>query len=199
MSETVHVKASMLIKDIRARMSRSDMMKKYGISAQGLQSAFKQMLDAGVISPSDLTPAKPGSDLTPEMPGSDLTPEAPGSNVPVVDKEQRVSVRYDLNFTLYVHEPTTPSIKGTVIDVSERGLRVKGIKAAMNDVKTLVIPSYFGSSTFRSIIIVATCRWANGQEDDSESWVCGFEIMERSEKNFKELQKLIVQASFYER
>ena len=199
MAETVHVKASMLIKDIRARMSRSDMMKKYGISAQGLQSAFKQLLDAGVINPSDITPGTPDSDLIPEILDSGLAPEAPSSDIPGVDKEQRVSVRYDLNFTLYVHEPTAPSVKGTVLDVSERGLRVKGIKAAMNDVKTLVIPSYFGTSTFRSIIIVATCRWAKGQEDNGESWVCGFEIMERSEKNFKELQKLIMQASLYER
>jgi hypothetical protein len=198
MAETVHVKASMLIKDIRARMSRSDMMKKYGISAQGLQSAFKQLLDAGVIKPSDLTPGTPISDMTPGMPESDLNPETPILDEPSGDQDQRVSVRYDLNFTLYVHEPTAPSVKGTVLDVSERGLRVKGIKAAMNDVKTLVIPSYFGSSTFRSIIIVATCRWAKGQENNSESWVCGFEIMERSEKNFRELQKLIMQASFSE-
>lgn len=176
MPETVHVSASMLIKDIRAGMSRSNMMKKYGISAHGLGSAFKQLLDAGVISPSE------------------LTPEAPGSVLSGVIDDQRVSVRYDLNFTLYVHEPTTPSVKGTVLDVSEKGLKVKGIKAAVNDVKTLVIPSYFGSSAFRSIIIVATCRWVDGKEHSAEEMVCGFEIMDRSEKNFRELQKLIMQA-----
>ncbi len=71
-----HIDSSQAIKDIRKGMSNSAMMEKYRLSATGLRSLFHKMVDAGLISQSELAGRF-------EIDGSLSVDESPGKKGPV--------------------------------------------------------------------------------------------------------------------
>ncbi len=104
--------------------------------------------------------------------------------------DRRQQERYAVQFTLPVHEATKRQNKGTIVDVSEGGIRVQGLSVEPGDRKTLVIPAYHGFVTFDSIVVVAECRWID-TEGKPEEKNGGFKVIQLTPKNKLELAKLI--------
>jgi PilZ domain len=102
----------------------------------------------------------------------------------------REQTRYTVDFRLPIHEATNRENKGTVINISEDGIGIKGIDAQPGERKTFVIPAYHGFVTFDSIVTIAECRWANTDEATGEK-CCGFKLLQLTARNSTELSKLI--------
>ncbi len=104
--------------------------------------------------------------------------------------DRRQQERYKVQFELPVHEATKRQNKGTIVDVSEGGIRVQGLSAERGERKTLVIPAYHGFVTFDAIVMVAECRWIDtaGEPEKRNS---GFKVIQLTPKNTLELAKLI--------
>ena len=54
MSKKVHIRARDFVEDLRSGMDDSRLRNKYQLSTMGLESVFKKLLDAGVISGREL-------------------------------------------------------------------------------------------------------------------------------------------------
>ena len=80
------------------------------------------------------------------------------------------------------------SNRGTVLDISEVGLRVQGLEAAPREMKKLVI---YGDlhDVFQTFSFVACCRWACREFPD-DSMLSGFEITQISDRDFEQLLNL---------
>jgi hypothetical protein len=107
------------------------------------------------------------------------------------ETDRREQPRYATGFRLPVHEATKRENKGVIVDVSEDGLRIKGMSAEPGERKTLVIPAYYyGRVTFDSIVIIAECRWKEADSESGES-DCGFKILQLTARNCSEFAKLM--------
>jgi hypothetical protein len=95
--------------------------------------------------------------------------------------------RYCLDFELVVIEDGGSARKGTVKDISEKGIGLVGIEARPGDTLTLVVDpeSFLEVNPFR---FKAQCRWADAS---SGACVTGLQIVDLSEADHKELEKLI--------
>ena len=61
------ITAREVLKDIRSGASDSELMKKYSLSAQGLQSIFDKLLRAGVITKTEIEERVPMSERTADL------------------------------------------------------------------------------------------------------------------------------------
>jgi hypothetical protein len=104
--------------------------------------------------------------------------------------DRRKEERYAGALALPVYEATKRENKGIIVNVSEGGIRVHGLKAEPGARKTLVIPASYGFPTLDSIVMVAECRWIDTEggpwERDS-----GFKVLQLTAKNALALAKLI--------
>jgi len=110
------------------------------------------------------------------------------------DKKTRREPRHYPFTVLSVYEESAPQVRGTVFDITEKGLRVIGIEARVDEVKRLVIVA---KKLFKvaPITLEAVCRWCEGNRPD-ESPDSGFEITGISEGDALELQGLIQMLTF---
>jgi hypothetical protein len=104
--------------------------------------------------------------------------------------DRRKQERYTGGFTLPVYEATRRRNKGIIMNVSEGGIGVYGMRAAPGERKTLVIPAQYGFATFDSIVMVGECRWIETEERPGER-NSGFKVLQLTAKNALELAKLI--------
>lgn len=173
------IKAVAVVSDIRAGMTDVALRKKYRLTQTGLGTVFAKLLQAGLIRPSDL----------------ERRPQIHADRI--VDQAIRIFDRTKLDFPLTVCEQDSPHVSGTLTDLSERGVGVRGIEAAVGDVKTLVIAAdeFFHVDP---IVFQAICRWSKGEDATSECF-CGFEVTDPSEGALKDLLDLIRGLSLDER
>ncbi len=164
------VNISDILRDISAGVSKSDLMAKYNLSEQMVREVSKKLLDVrGKRS------AKDGPNTVIEEPGSFLTTDE--------------FVRHHVDFELPAYEASRPEILGVVRDVSEEGVGIAGIEAKAGDIKTMVIlGDEFGE--FSTFEFEGYCRWAFAEED-SGTCVTGFGITKISDKDLKELRRLV--------
>ncbi|MBM3298825.1 MAG: PilZ domain-containing protein [Deltaproteobacteria bacterium] len=97
--------------------------------------------------------------------------------------------RYVLDFELNVFDAYAPDKRGTVRDITEKGLGVTGIDVSPGEFRTLVVaPDEF--LEIQPFMLKAECRWCEALE---LSGVCaaGFKIVHVSEENRESLRKLI--------
>jgi hypothetical protein len=82
-----------------------------------------------------------------------------------------------------------PRNKGTIVDVTEQGFGVHGIRAEKGQTKTLVL---FSASLFpvAPFALEARCRWVKKGTSDGQI-DSGFEITNISEAGSQELKKII--------
>lgn len=159
-----------LIFDIRAGMTDLQLMEKYKLTAKGLQSALQKLVDIQAISPEELYERYPLYEAT-------LTVE-----------EIRRIVRQPLTYPVPVYEADFPDIEGTVRDITEKGVCVRGIDTLLGETKTFVIDARefvdVGPFVFR-----AQCRWV--KKSFAGEYTGGFEIVSISEKHLQSLRKFI--------
>ena len=90
---------------------------------------------------------------------------------------------------LPIYEESFENIRGSVCELTERGVGVTGIEAAVGETKKLVIPAdeFFNISAFS---FKATCRWVEVRKEDAQS-VTGFEITDISGESYLRLKQLV--------
>jgi len=159
-----------ILADIRAGMSKADLMKKHKLSQDMLRQVSKKILDAkgkrsAIDGPETLIEERPEFLATREF------------------------VRHEVDFQLPVYDTSRPEIHGTVRDIAEEGISVAGIEAQVGDVKTLVIlGDEFGQ--FTSFEFEGYCRWRIADVAEG-TYLAGFAIIKISENDYQQLQKLV--------
>ena len=169
---TREIRAKDIVADIRSGMPSERLMLKYKLTAKGLRSAFRKLLDAKVITRHDILRRYIGSRRirSSRMPG----------------RQPRKIIR----FPLLINDLESPDLKGFVRNVSKKGISVEGMDARLGDLKALQVRSseFVESSTFE---FVAECRWALTAEQAEGEPVVGFLIKSISTGAFEELEKLL--------
>jgi hypothetical protein len=163
--------AELIVQDIRSGLSDVSLMEKYMLSEKGLDKVFRKLLDHGAMSADELSPRIASH--------ADLTP---------LDY-LRESNSHELVCLVPIYEENLQDTRGSVCELTERGVGVTGLEAAVDDLKNFVIPAdeFFSISPFS---FCATCRWVE-QQDKSAEPVAGFEITDISDENYQRLRQLI--------
>jgi hypothetical protein len=87
-------------------------------------------------------------------------------------------------------DQSRPEREGSILDISEKGVAVKGINVRVDDEKTLLI----GEATFDSmdpIVLTCLCRWTGKEEAPELDQSAGFEITKISESDDRYLKSVI--------
>ncbi len=166
-----------LLDDIRGGMGKSGLMEKHGLSQPALQGLVTLLLDADQIKRQDLY-----GELA-SLAGDTVHPEA-----------FRTQVRYYLDFETLIYDARHPEIHGKLINITEEGIGVQGLEAAIDEVKRFVVlGDPFGEAA--PFELEAKCRWTR-LDEDTGVLAAGFQITEMSEQDREELQNLIKLGSF---
>jgi hypothetical protein len=171
MSYKRKIVAELLVQDIRSGMSDVSLMEKYMLSERGLNKVFRKLLDHGAMSADELSPRIASH--------ADLTPL----------NYLRESTPHELVCLVPIYEESQQDARGSVCELTERGVGVTGLEAAVDDLKKFVIPAdeFFSVLPFS---FYATCRWV-AQQDKSPEPVAGFEITDISDDDYQRLRQLI--------
>jgi hypothetical protein len=158
-----------IIRDIQARLSDTQLVAKYHLSEKQLQAIFRKLLDSGLLSPFE------------------FQAWAIFCNKTVPLKNIRLFPRDAVGFAVPVYDADEPENRGTVLDISENGIGVKGIRASVNDIKTLVIPTeqFLGMPP---LVFEARCVWTRAHDSELRS---GFYLIDASAKIWQELRKYV--------
>src|SRR5271157_1502517 len=113
MSPKREINAKDFVNDLRSGMSDSELRGKYNLSAQGLQSAFKKLLEVKAVRTSEVFGRVSLEDDTVAIATTRLLP------------------RDELEFPvpIYLCEGTLPVVRGVIKDITEKGLKVSGIES----------------------------------------------------------------------
>ncbi len=169
MEEKRTLDAKDLIYDIRAGMTDTQMMEKYKLTARGLQSALRKLINVQAISPEELYERFP---LYEELTADDL----------------RKIVGSPSAYPIPIYEADRPESRGEVRNVTERGVGIKGIPAKVGETKTFVMDA----GAFVAVAPVTfngQCRWI--RKKSSGDYVGGFEITMISETSLQHLRKVL--------
>ncbi len=165
------IKTTEIVEAIRSGMTDYELMEKYSLSPEGLERAFQTLVDGDAINVADLDRRSVSQDDT------------------VFIECLRELPRHYLAVAVNVFELAHPDKKGSLRDVTEKGIGISGIEARAGETKKLVIPSekFLDADP---IEFQAKCMWAK-REDDEGEWAAGFQITNISEKCLDNLRRLI--------
>lgn len=178
MKQKKTIKARDVVNDIRARMTDADLMEKYDLSARGLESLFKKLLDAKAVKRSELYGRFPTKDDTVNL-----------GNL-------RSAPRNYLAFALPLYDSTDQRNLGVVRDITEKGIQVAGIDTSVDETREFLIKA----DDFEDIepfSFKAKCRWTNGTNGAAEP-TAGFEIVDIEDGALKQLREVIITLAFSE-
>jgi hypothetical protein len=155
-------------------MTDEQLAEKYELSSVKLEKIFIKLVEAKALSAFELAARCSGK---------------PSCSYPEIKSNFRVVVREKLDFPLAVFEKDFPETRGLVLDVSTKGVGVKGLDASVGEKKFLIIPAHevFHVGT---IEMEAVCRWTSTVGIESEI-LAGFEILNLFQGDMEELQMLI--------
>jgi hypothetical protein len=164
------IKVQEIVNDIRSGMTDAELLVKYQLSARGLDSVFRKLLDVQAIDPNELRAR------------SDAMEDS------VAIDDQRLLVRNLVPTNVFVYEKADLGTRGVVHDITERGIGVREIETQVGELKRfLVTPDEF--LQIDPFDFEATCRWT--QKSPEGFVAAGFEITRIEEKGFTELRKMI--------
>jgi len=166
------IKAKDIVNDVRSGMTDSELMKRHGLSSKGLQSIFKKLIDAKAPKVQEVFNRAPicGEDT------ADVT------NIRFVPRDC-------VDVPLLICDKADRKNIDTIVDVTERGIGIRGILTNAGETKTFVFlsDSLFPVGPFA---LEAQCRWVkNGTSDRQID--SGFEITNIAEAGSQELNKII--------
>ncbi len=166
----VTVRADRIVQDIRASRNRAELLEKYGLSERGLRWLIIALIRKGRISAAEVY-EKVCSTF------EDLVPD-----------QMRASQRHRVDFDVPIYDRIQPEILGRLLDISDEGLRVGGLKTKVGDRKTLVVPAdRFG--VFSEFALDVDCRWV--RKSSSGGYIAGFRILTVSRGNESEFRWLV--------
>ncbi len=167
-----------IVKDFRSGLSDDQLMKSYALSSRGLEGVFTKLVEAGLIEEAEIHARRGPQDDR------------------VAFEEIRGLPRNSLVVPIPIYEASRyPEVKGKLLDVTEKGVGVRGIKTVVTEKKTLsILPNEFVD--IDPIVFEVICRWA--KKDDRGTWAAGCEITAISRECMKSLRTLIQMATFGE-
>ena len=166
------IRAGDIIRDVRAGMTVSQLMDKYRFSLKILRFVFRRLLNAGAITKDELAAQTALYKDTLELKGV------------------RKWIRKSMVFPVRIYDSGNPFATGYVRDISEKGVCVEGIEAAVGEIKNFIVRSgAFGEG--HTLVFEGKCRWVNPQQSPGTKWVAGFEITSISNLDSGELRKLV--------
>jgi Mor family transcriptional regulator len=164
----IFIRVSEIVKDMRSGMDRVELMEKYHLSARGLTRVSMMLVSSGALTWKEIH-----EDIRTGY----------GEHVAGKIRSQR---RYSVGFGVPVYDIDHPERLGKLHDVSEAGMGIQGIEAAIGETKTLVISEdKFGE--YSTFVLDAKCRWVGAGPDGP---VAGFEISHLSVGSMAELNLL---------
>ncbi len=160
------------LRDLRFGMADKELMEKYRLTARGLGTLFRNLVNAEVISFRELIRIASGQ-----------------LNLPEMVAELRIRSRKQLEFMLPISDAEDPENAGLVYDISDDGVGTRGLKAKMHEIRTLVIPA---DDFFRvePVVFEGVCRWIDEKGDRWES-AAGFRVTKLLRGSLTELQEII--------
>ena len=166
------IKAKDLVNDIREGMNDVQLMDKHKLSSKGLQSVFKKLIEVKAIKPGDVFNRNPNV-------GDDTADVA----------SVRLISRDFMEPLLPICDADDPKNMGTIADITEKGLGIRGIQVQKGETKTLV---FFSDQLFPvgPFAIQAQCRWVKNGNGNGQT-ESGFEITNISESGTQQLKKII--------
>ena len=168
---TKSINAVQIVKDVSSGFTGSQLMKKYRLSPAGLQTVLRKLVDSRLLGIADL-----GVELY-------LRLEA---NMPGDIRERE---RLRLDFEVQVCDIGKPDDTGVVRDITEEGLGTKGIDAAVDEVKTLMILGDVLDQV-PPFVFKAQCRWIKTGEANDDM-VAGFQIVKILDRDLERLRRLV--------
>jgi hypothetical protein len=158
--------------DVRCGLTAPELMKKYQLSDSGLRRAYNKLLTDGLLQPADIK----------ESQGSFEGP-APFPN------ERRETPRRTPSVPIAVYDSSNNGPKGTIKDISAKGLAVRGIASIVGESKILsILGDDFG--LVDPFDVEVECCWA-GIEAPGVQQVAGFKITGISDPDLRRLQQLM--------
>ncbi|MGO9566221.1 MAG: PilZ domain-containing protein [Desulfomonilaceae bacterium] len=161
----------MLVGDLRSRMGASELMTKYQLSAEGLAKVFKCLLEANAVGQAEFETFR---------------------YFDVEQRTKRDSRGTPRNYPIPVVticEVGKPGTRYRVLDISENGIGIVGIRAQIDEMKSLaVIGDEFGE--IAPFEFEAKCRWARELEPDGRM-CAGFQITRVGEQDLLRLREFI--------
>ena len=157
--------------DVRSGVTDAQIKHRYKLTSIGLRKAFTILVDAQILKPSE------------------IQGRLPVYESPIAVEGTRVLARNYLAFPVPVYEAKNPLVQGEIVDISENGLQVGGIKTHPHERKSFLIrPDEFHD--IYPFVFDAICQWVRTEAPDG-TFVAGFEIVDISERGLEELRKLI--------
>ncbi len=161
---------------IRFGMDDLALMKRFGISAKGLSSLFKKLVEPGVLAPEEFY-GRPRAD-----------------HEFVLD--MRDMHRRYLAVTTHIWEPDRPEVKGWLLNITERGLGTVGLRANVGNIKDIVIDAG-NCAKIDTVKAKVQFIWSGRQDSDGQP-TAGFQITEISESALADLRELVKCLTFTE-
>jgi hypothetical protein len=152
-------------------MDDGSLMEKYRLSAKGLQRIFEKLVAGGFLTRLELDARVNFNDDTADIEDLRDFPR----NYPVL--------------SVSVFEGNRKGAKGTVRDITEKGVGIVGIEARVHEQKTFFIDAG-RLSEFDTIRFDAECRWIKW-DCAERRYVAGFEITKISKDALEELREMI--------
>jgi hypothetical protein len=159
------------VRDIRSGMSNPQLMKKYGLSSDGLRRLFEILIKANVITLEDLYTKSPLVHDT------------------VFIENMRELPRHYLAMPVEIYESKLPENRVRLSDITEKGIGITGMAVRIGETKTFTIPT-FDFIESDPVVFEAECRWAREEKETGE-WLAGFEIRRISDECLEDLRTLI--------
>ncbi len=177
MTEKREIKATQFVKDIRAGMTTSRLMRKYQLSPRECQNLYGQ-IEQIIPDPGRLYGRLPIDD---EDGGGD-------------SEAKRLYPRHDVPLPMSVLDIRKTDRRGLVLDISAKGLRTQGIDIQPMTVLTLVI---MADELFDigPIVLDGQCRWSKRQGMHG-TWIAGFQLVDISRRNLNDLLAVIEKIVF---
>ena len=171
MENVRRIKASEIVADLRSGMGNVDLMDKYQITAKGLHTVFRTLLDAKAA--------------------IEGTGTGHGSDWPTPDgwKGNRFKPRQYLMVRLPVYFSDRLAEEGIVVDITEYGLQIAGLESNKGKVEGILIQA----DEFADIYpfqVEAQCRWT-GKDRSTGQPVAGFEIVNMTSSSREQLRRLV--------
>jgi hypothetical protein len=173
MTQKKEIRAKEFVADMNAGMTDSQLMDKYKISSTGLQSVFRKLVGAHVLTADDLRRRTPLYEDTATLDFDKLQ----------FANEEKVSC------LVPVYEASDPDRVGSICEISSKDLTISGLDAAKNDLKIFVVlcDDFFQIDSFE---LEARCKWRKIRNNE-EGTLAAFEITDIADRDRHKLAALI--------
>jgi uncharacterized protein (DUF433 family) len=157
--------------DLRSGMARKELMTKYQLSSEALASSLKRLLNANAITSAEFETFRSFDDEQ------------------ITERDSRGTLRNSPIPVVTICEAGKPGTRYQVRDISENGIGIIGIKAQIDEMKSLaVVGDEFGE--IAPFEFEAQCRWARQLESDGG--ICtGFRITRIGGEDLLRLREFI--------